>query len=208
MRYHIAKNGKKDGPFSGDQIQSMLETGMISQEDSAWVEGMNEWKPLNQVLSRPPNLAAISESFERPATDSIVESPARQKPASFLIRACAHLIDMFLAYIILMSVMFVVLSLSFDAPGAIAGLISVWLYYALMESSPKQATVGKNLFGLVVVDLEGRRISFLRASGRSIGILLSTLTLLIGFLMCIWTARKQCLHDMLAQCLVLQKKRG
>ena len=80
-----------------------------------------------------------------------------------------------------------------------------WLYWASMESSPWQATLGKKAFGLQVTDLAGRRISFARASGRYFGKYLSSLTLLIGFVMAGFTVRKQALHDMLARCLVVRQ---
>ena len=41
-----------------------------------------------------------------------------------------------------------------------------WLYFALMESGPRQATFGKRGQGIIVTDLNGRRISFRRATGR------------------------------------------
>jgi uncharacterized RDD family membrane protein YckC len=44
-----------------------------------------------------------------------------------------------------------------------------WLYYALMEASSKQGTLGKMAMGLAVTDLEGRKLSFARASGRFLG---------------------------------------
>ena len=39
-------------------------------------------------------------------------------------------------------------------------IVVTWLYFALMESSARQATVGKIALGLFVTDLQGRRISF------------------------------------------------
>jgi uncharacterized RDD family membrane protein YckC len=80
-----------------------------------------------------------------------------------------------------------------------------WLYYALLESSAWQATLGKKALGLEVTDLEGRRVSFARASGRFFGKILSTLILFIGFFMIGFTARKQGLHDILAGTLVMRK---
>lgn len=44
-----------------------------------------------------------------------------------------------------------------------------WLYYALMEASSRQGTLGKMAMGLAVTDLEGRRLTFARASGRFLG---------------------------------------
>jgi uncharacterized RDD family membrane protein YckC len=80
-----------------------------------------------------------------------------------------------------------------------------WLYWALLESSPWQATLGKKMLGLKVTDLEGRRISFARATGRYFGKIISGLPLFVGFAMAGFTERKQALHDIIATCLVLKK---
>jgi uncharacterized RDD family membrane protein YckC len=79
-----------------------------------------------------------------------------------------------------------------------------WLYYALMESSAKQATVGKMALGIIVTDLEGRRIGFGKATGRYFAKILSALIIGIGFLMVAFTKRKQGLHDILAGTLVVR----
>ncbi len=81
-----------------------------------------------------------------------------------------------------------------------------WLYYAAMESSARQATLGKMALGIVVTDTSGRRISFARATGRYWGRLLSGLILYIGYIMIAFTERKQGLHDIMAECLVVVKK--
>jgi uncharacterized RDD family membrane protein YckC len=80
-----------------------------------------------------------------------------------------------------------------------------WLYYALMESSSWQATLGKKALGLEVTDLEGHRISFGRASGRFFGKIISSMILYIGFMMAGFTDKKQALHDMMAGTLVIRK---
>ena len=77
-----------------------------------------------------------------------------------------------------------------------------WLYHSIMESSSMQATLGKRLLGIRVVDMQGERISFLRATGRFFGKFLSSLILAIGYLMAAFTERRQALHDMLAGTLV------
>jgi uncharacterized RDD family membrane protein YckC len=80
-----------------------------------------------------------------------------------------------------------------------------WLYYALLESSSWQATLGKKALGLEVTDLEGRRIGFGRATGRTFAKIISAMILYIGFLMAGFTEKKQALHDMMAGCLVIRK---
>jgi uncharacterized RDD family membrane protein YckC len=89
--------------------------------------------------------------------------------------------------------------------GGILGHLVGWLYYAFMESSANQATVGKMAVGLKVTDLNGKRISFGRATGRYFGRLLSGFILGIGFLMIAFSAKKQGLHDTLAGTLVVKK---
>ncbi len=79
-----------------------------------------------------------------------------------------------------------------------------WLYEALMTSSAKQATVGKLALGMKVVDLNGNRISFGRATGRYFGKVLSHFILYVGYIMVAFTQRKQGLHDMLASTLVVK----
>jgi uncharacterized RDD family membrane protein YckC len=80
-----------------------------------------------------------------------------------------------------------------------------WLYFALLESSSKQATVGKMAIGLIVTDEDGKRVSFARATGRFFAKIISAIILLIGYLMVIWTKKRQGLHDMMARTLVLRK---
>jgi len=80
-----------------------------------------------------------------------------------------------------------------------------WIYYATLESSTAQATFGKQLLGLVVVDLRGQHVSFWRASARYFGKLVSTFILFAGWIMAGFTEKKQTLHDMMAGCLVLKK---
>lgn len=85
-------------------------------------------------------------------------------------------------------------------------IVAAWLYYALMESSPRQGTLGKILLGLIVTDLQGRPISFGRASGRFFSRIITRMVpLFIGFIMAAFTEKRQALHDMIASCLVLKK---
>ena len=88
----------------------------------------------------------------------------------------------------------------------IAGIVIGWLYYAKQESSPKQATIGKDALGIVVTDLEGKRISFTKATVRHFSKILSGLILLIGYIMADFTEKKQGLHDMIAGTLVVNKR--
>jgi uncharacterized RDD family membrane protein YckC len=85
-------------------------------------------------------------------------------------------------------------------------IAAAWVYYAWFESSHYQATPGKLALGLFVTDMEGRRITFARASGRYFAkIITNLIPFFIGYIMAGFTAKKQALHDMIASCLVLRR---
>jgi uncharacterized RDD family membrane protein YckC len=78
------------------------------------------------------------------------------------------------------------------------------IYKAAMESSPRQASLGKLAFDLRVTSLGGERISFLRALARNVALPLSAVILCAGFVMAAFTARRQALHDLIAGTLVVR----
>ncbi|TME11047.1 MAG: RDD family protein [Chloroflexi bacterium] len=80
-----------------------------------------------------------------------------------------------------------------------------WAYFAVLESSPLQGTVGKHALGLYVTDVQGDPIGFRRASLRYWLKAVSDLTLAVGWIMAAFTPRKQALHDLLAGTLVLRR---
>jgi uncharacterized RDD family membrane protein YckC len=127
----------------------------------------------------------------------------------FLIRLVASVIDGIL-FLIVAFVLGLIIGIFFDpedivyiVTGYAVPVIMLWLYYAIMESSPRQATLGKMALGIIVTDNKGNRISFGRATGRYFAKIISTLILLIGFIMIAFTKRKQGLHDMIAETLVV-----
>jgi len=88
----------------------------------------------------------------------------------------------------------------------LVAVVVTWLYFALMESSPRGATVGKMVVGLRVVDEQGNRLSFLRATGRFFAKFISAVILMIGFLMVAFDDRKRGLHDIIAGTLVVKTR--
>jgi uncharacterized RDD family membrane protein YckC len=85
----------------------------------------------------------------------------------------------------------------------LAQIAASWLYFAYMESSARQATLGKGILNLKVTDMNGNRISFGRASGRFFGKIVTNLVpLFIGWILAGFTEKKQALHDFIAGTLV------
>ncbi|WP_051681331.1 RDD family protein [Virgibacillus alimentarius] len=120
--------------------------------------------------------------------------------AGFWQRVSATIIDCILWIIFIVAI---VLFLPIDERAyGLIGLFLAWMYYALLDSSTWQGTIGKTAMNIIVCDKNGDRISFLRATARYYFHLLSNLTMLIGYLMVAVTEKKQALHDMASGCVV------
>ncbi len=85
----------------------------------------------------------------------------------------------------------------------IGWVVFTYLYYAGMTSSSHQATLGKLAMGIRICDLDGRPIGFGRALLRELAKILSSF-FLIGFIMAFFTEKKQALHDIMLQTLVVK----
>jgi uncharacterized RDD family membrane protein YckC len=85
------------------------------------------------------------------------------------------------------------------------GVLLAFVYRASMENSTFQATLGKLAVRLKVTTVEGKRISFARATGRYFAKWLSALPLGLGYLMVSFDEEKQGLHDRIAGTLVLYR---
>lgn len=78
-----------------------------------------------------------------------------------------------------------------------------WIYNTIMESSPNQGTLGKMAMGIKVTDINGERINFMQATKRHLASYFSFAIFFIGYLMVAFTEKKQGLHDILTECLVV-----
>ena len=127
-------------------------------------------------------------------------------------RFVAYMIDiviiMFSASIVAIVLFFV---LSFSSEEAVGQMVMVVYfivyvsYFILMESSVKQATLGKRLFKIKVINENGTRLSLINSLGRTLGRLLSGAIMGLGYVMILFTKDKQGLHDKLAKTYVVGK---
>lgn len=79
------------------------------------------------------------------------------------------------------------------------------LYYALLESSKHQASLGKMMLGIIVTDTNGERLDFTKAMIRQLGKIISGVMFCIGYIMAAFTEKKQALHDIIANTYVVIK---
>ncbi|MEI7036881.1 RDD family protein [Fulvimonas yonginensis] len=231
MEVWIGRDGQRHGPYKEEDVRQWLRDGQLARDDLGWYEGLADWQPLSVLF--PDALAATPPPFGPSAAvpPSTNTTAALEDYAGFWKRLVAYIIDAIVLFVPNTLIMKAfgegaaqaqlqqaVLSAGQDVDRVFAAYgqyyesmqtaylltwLLAWLYFAVCESSAWQGTVGKLALGIRVTDLQGRRISFPRALGRYAAKILSAMILLIGFLMVAWTRRKQGLHDMLANTLVL-----
>lgn len=185
--------------------------------------GLDTPQPQPQHLPPPPPAGSdATMSTPAPSAATATTGPGEVVDAGFLRRFAAFLIDSLIVSTVfygLYLVGFVVLVLAAAGGGEpdeatmVAGVLLFSLlypllslaYFAGMESSAKQATLGKMALGIKVVDERGQRLGFGHAAGRWLASALSYLTFYIGFIMAGFTARKQALHDLVASTYVVDQ---
>lgn len=167
-----------------------------------------------EITSPPKRTSAVSSMPT--ASSGVPAFGDTYRFAGFWMRTLAYLVDW--ALIVLVAFLFLlmfVVAVGYDmspqemesigaAIGQLFGMVIAWLYFTVAESSPWQATPGKKLLGMRVVDANGNRIGWWRANGRYWSKILSALMLWIGFLMVGFTEFKQGLHDMAARTFVIR----
>ena len=191
-----------------------LETGGDSTEAARTARhAVGEPEP----VSLPTALASLDVALEVkiPGLQGpLPDPPAKpsQMYAGFWRRFFALLIDS----VILFLLVFVSLIFLSSTPGIIDnnGAILVWYvfwgimiwgYFAGLESSSLQATLGKSAMGIVVTDQRGGRVNFGRATARHFAKWLSAVIVGAGFVLAAFTPRKQALHDIVSGALVVKR---
>ncbi|WP_282268105.1 RDD family protein [Stenotrophomonas sp. PS02298] len=205
------------------QLITQASTGIDLRQDYAAIESGEA------VVAR--SAAEANSPYAAPASRPQDVNPAAVQgglvvQAGFWKRVAAYFID----YVILTTFTYIVL-IPLSILGAVvggvsggsdsaAGSIGMFLtlgigyliifvgnlmYPAWMHSSKYQATLGKMAVGIKVVRSNGERLTMGRAVGRFFAYILSSITLCIGFVMAAFTERKQALHDIICDTLVVDK---
>jgi uncharacterized RDD family membrane protein YckC len=148
-----------------------------------------------------------------PVWDARPAGPDHVAYGGFWIRVVAYIIDAILLTIVY-GIVARLLGIDifesdwrhYDPMGNLLSLVISWLYFALLESSERGATVGKMAMGLRVVTSDAQRLSFMNATGRYFAKILSAIILFIGFIMVAFTDKKRGLHDIIAGTLVIKTR--
>jgi predicted Zn finger-like uncharacterized protein len=176
---------------------------------------ISQAEPVSITTTPPPVAPTHTINDESGEFTFITEGNAFQGYAGFWKRCAAAIIDGFSLMIggfIIGGFIGLIYSLTMetsqgsDILGNVVGIALGWLYFAIMESSSKQGTLGKMALGIKVTDLSGNAISFGKATGRHFSKIISMIILSIGYLLAAFTPKKQGLHDMMAGCLVVNSR--
>lgn len=187
------------GPVPRGFVTARVQAGIWSSAVLVAAVGSNAWQAFAESgpFAGPPAPPAAGPG---PTTVWNVDADSSDGPllpgpaihAGFWRRCAAYLLDSLILFV--PSVLINVIPLL----GILMFLAGRWLYFALMESSGWQATLGKRAMGIKVTDDAGRRVSFGVATGRYFGAAISNMILYVGYMLAGWTARKQALHDLMA----------
>lgn len=217
-------DGARQGPVDIETLRARLQNGSVSDDDYVWDDALDEWVPIRSyaalytedaVEEGDPGLTAI-EGAGAVAFDF----------ATPLLRLTAWIVDVILLLVpvtiwelTVESILGVSLEdlpvldpMATPDPRTLEFLI--WfhagaivlraVYWAGMESSRLQATLGKKMLGMVVVDETGHRAPLRQTAIRFLGRLFCELTFGLGYLLILFDARRQGLHDRLARTFVVR----
>lgn len=80
MHFHISQNGRQYGPLTVDEIRKRMVAGDFAEDDLAWTEGMDGWKPLKEALPEPLTPPPL---FQQASAPKPISLPARSQAASW-----------------------------------------------------------------------------------------------------------------------------
>ena len=192
---------------------------LVTGRDPARDAGEHPW-----LLEQGRVLRPCPDGGELLLAPALPPQPVAMAPAGMGRRVAAYLVDTLLVWIVSSGVQFLVavavLALSGPADaeaagrqadvamaiGLLVGAVASFLYRPLCEGSTWQATVGKRLLGLRVARADGGDLNFWQALLRQLARLACELTLGIGYLVALWTRRRQGLHDIIAGTVVVRRQ--
>ena len=191
-----------------DYIKQQLQQG-ISREQITNALVSNGWK----ATDVEQGFVAVDSGFSAtPLATAQNASPSSVYYAGFWRRFAAGLIDTLVVGLIFASIIVLLLLRNgfsfYNIIESVLGLfgIAIWIIYFPFAEAQWGATIGKKIVGIKVLNANGNPVNFLRSAGRNLAKIVSSLVLMIGFIMIGFTEKKQGLHDMIASCVVVKSR--
>lgn len=196
-QYILVINGRPEGPFNLEQLKGLA----IKPGDFVKTHEMADYKEAHEIAE----LRQIFHFNKQPVIP--------QYFAGFDQRLMASALDWFIISGVFILMAFIAILVISDKETRIVmafGLLALipltnTIYHIAMECSARQATYGKQMLKIKVCDMEGNRISAGRSIGRNLCKIFSLLTV-IGYLMSFFNKQQQCMHDIMAETLVMKDR--
>ena len=197
-KYLLVVKGKPEGPYTIDELKALS----IRSVDFVKTPSMGDYKEAHEVTE----LRRIFGFRFQPV--------APQYFGAFDQRVLAAIIDWLIVTGVLVIIAYIPVLLIGDKmirAAVTASLLvliplTYLIYHIVMEGSPRQATYGKKILKIKVCNIDGSPIDYTKAAARNIAKICSVATFLVGYLMCFFTKKQQCLHDILAGTLVMRDR--
>ena len=195
--YFLVINGKPEGPFDIGQLKDIP----VQPSDFLKTAEMVDYKEAHEIAELR-ELFHFDKRFVVPQYFAGFDQRCMASALDWFFVGGGFIVLAFLAaYIIEDKTARLVIALSILALVPITKII----YHIVMECSLKQATYGKQILKIKVCDLEGRRISTGRSISRNLFKIFSLITV-IGYLLSFFNKKQQCLHDIMAETLVMKDR--
>jgi uncharacterized RDD family membrane protein YckC len=196
-QYILVINGKPEGPFSIEELKARR----IKPGDFVKTADMPDYKEAHEI----EELRKIFGFKKRTVMP--------QYFAAFDQRLLASVLDWFFISGFYLIIAFTAILFIYDHDTRMILAFSLLviipvtnlIYHIVMESSARQATYGKQILRIKVTDIEGKRITVSKAIGRNLCKVLSFVTI-VGYLMSFFNKHQQCLHDVIADTLVVKDR--
>jgi uncharacterized RDD family membrane protein YckC/Tfp pilus assembly major pilin PilA len=233
--YFVDLLGQRKGPVTQQQLLDAVADDRIRPASLVWREGLAQWQPYSTMAhelhhrgdSVPPPAPVGPPAY-------VETNPFATSPSSFVNdwtyaalsnevayggfgrRLAALMLDsLILSFITAVPMAILLPMVAKPAAGHTSTSAVLWLYLAMLvvsmlywslqESSSHQATFGKRALGIKVAGLDGKRIGWGRAVARWFARMLSGFFFCLGYLVALFTSRKQALHDLLVSTVVVDQ---
>lgn len=196
-KYTLVIGGKPQGPFTLEELKSQK----VKPDSFLRLPGMDDYKEAHEF----PELREFL-GFRKQYT-----SP--QYFAGFDLRMLAVVLDWFF---IIGAVAFIELLIvvSFElkqqgifilAVNAVIIPILKFIYQVFLEAT-QQATYGKKMLNIKVTDMRGLKPSFTQIFFRNLSKIFSTVIFFFGYFYLFLNKKQQCIHDVMANTLVIKDR--
>jgi hypothetical protein len=99
MQIYLYQNDKQIGPYTEEDLRSMVASGVVSRTENAWHDGLTEWQPLDTVVSLNqspalpplPSLPLANTTQPQPSPfKSIAQPPQLPSSVKSLVRSMTY----------------------------------------------------------------------------------------------------------------------